>query len=142
MKSCVECVVRKTGFPIYATIAVHPNLAKCNSAVVGELQLETNANPKSVKKTNPNATFFFDVLQSTCFAGGTTLQVFIPDANLQGAQSEYSFLWEIDGKKAGHQSKIECCCGKEAIVRVTKIRTGETGKRILKLSTCKNTNDK
>ncbi|MCF8243526.1 MAG: hypothetical protein K9J37_16630 [Saprospiraceae bacterium] len=138
--TCVDCMDRTSKMTLAATLYVQPNKAACNSASdivansVTDIVANTDALSRGASKQAPHR-FVAKLMQSPCYAGGTNLEVVVPGYDLR--KKQFSFLWEVDGKKAGHLTSVQCACGKEAKVRVTHLLTGESVNLTMKLnSTC------
>lgn len=139
VSTCVNCMERKSKIQICAALTVQPDAKSqnCRPVAVEKTVVEKRAS-KSRGTGISEATaepFSLDVLQSVCeTGGGTDLSVSI-DNNKTCNDSNYSILWEIDGKKAGHEAKVECICGRSATVRVTD-PDGNVVSRTIRLNTC------
>lgn len=123
-----------------ATLYVQPDKLDCKGVTDINYEADAEAASRGVAKPNPSAFRFRPkLIQSPCFAGGTNLEVLVPGYDLN--KREFSFLWEVDGRKAGHLNTVTCACGKEAKVRVTHLGTGESVNLIMKINaTCGSTN--
>lgn len=118
--TCVECLERNSATVISASLFVQPTKTDCNGATNISYVEE---DPKS-RGMKPAPRFRAKIMQNPCFAGGTNLEVVIPGYDI--SRGEFSFLWEVDDKKAGHLPAIQCACGKAAKVRVTHLASGES----------------
>ena len=133
--ACVACMDRASKIALAATLVVQPDKEGCKPAT--DIATEDAAISKGAQKQKPTS-FHAQILQSPCIAGGTSLEVYIPGSG--HASREFSYLWELDGGKGGHQPKQTCICGKWAKVRVTRLATGESVTLSIKLnSTCAGT---
>lgn len=128
---CIECRDRNSGFLLYATLVVQPTDPKCKP--LDKIGTEPDALHRGGTPTKP-ARFKVDVIQSPCIKGGNNLQVFIPGWGTDSR--EFSYLWEIDGVKAGHLPSLFCACGKQAKLRVTHSASGESVVVAFKLNEC------
>jgi hypothetical protein len=129
--TCVPCVERASNIEVYATVVIQPKEAQC--------KMVKGAMPYKVNPNEPKPVFYFDVLQSTCTREGVTLEVFMPGNDIR--PGEYTFLWEIDGNKAGHAQRQECVCGSKATVTVTQSSTGKRAVREIILPRACGSND-
>ncbi|MBK9017592.1 MAG: hypothetical protein IPM82_28075 [Saprospiraceae bacterium] len=133
--ACVECMDKASKIILAATLVVQPDKEGCKPAT--DITTEDAAISRGAQKQKP-ASFRAQILQSPCYAGGTNLEVYI--AGYGQTSREFSYLWEIDGKKGGHLPKQTCICGKLAKVRVTHLATGESVTLNMRLnSTCAST---
>ena len=133
--ACVECMDKASKIALAATLVVQPDKEGCKGAT--DIATDEDAVSRGAQKQKP-ASFRAKILQSPCYAGGTNLEVYI--IGYGSSSREFSYLWEVDGKKGGHQPKLSCICGKSARVRVTRLATGESVTLSLKLhSTCADT---
>lgn len=136
--TCVECMDRTSKMTLSATLYVQPNKSVCKA--VTDIVTDADVASRGATKQAPKR-FYAKLMQSPCFAGGTNLEVVVPGYDLN--KKQFSFMWEVDGKKAGHLTSVQCACGKEAKVRVTHLRTGESVNLTMKLnSTCANSTNK
>ncbi len=137
-ETCVLCLERETRHPMYATIFLQPNPAECASAAVQtEAVYETDRRPLP-GGGRPDAPFQAELIQSTCVNGGNTLDVYVlgNGINREYKKDSFTYLWTVDGNKAGHSGRIDCACGNIAEVRITKAATGESITKRTKLRPC------
>lgn len=115
-QSCTYCTDRQSNTDIYATLIVQPKQnSRCKTLeAVAIVPTEGEAGPA----------FNFDVLQSACPRSGVSAEVTFPDAQIK--PGDFSYEWDIDGKVASRESKLDCGCGNKAIVKVTNTRTKQT----------------
>lgn len=128
---CLECVDRKSGFKLYATLVVQPNDPKCKP--LEKIATEPDALHRGGTPSKP-AHFKVEIIQSPCINGGNNLQAFIPGWGTDSR--EFSFLWEVDGVKGGHLPSLFCACGKQAKLRVAHNSSGESVVVAIKLHPC------
>ena len=129
--TCVECLDRASKTVVSATLYVQPDKADCKGAT----EITYIDDDAKSRGTKPAPRFRPKLLQNTCFASGTNLEVVVPGYDM--SKRQFGYLWEVDGKKAGHLPTVQCACGKEAKVRVTYLQTGESVSLSIKLnSTC------
>lgn len=138
---CLKCRERESGQAVYMMMFVEPNPSTCKVATY-EAQNDAQAaqKPKNIKSAVSAQGFQAEIIQSTCTKNGTSLEVFIVGNDLaacaKGGNEGYTFLWEVDGKKAGHDRRIECVCGKEVSVRITQGSTGTSVNKRLNMQPC------
>ncbi len=136
--TCVDCMDRASKMVLSATLYVQPDKTDCKGATDISLEEDATASRGAAKQKPSTPRFRPKMMQSPCFAGGTNLEVIVPGHDLN--KREFGFMWEVDGKKAGHLSSVTCACGKEAKVRVTHLGTGESVNLTMKLNaTCNST---
>lgn len=138
-ESCILCLERESRHPLYATVFLQPDPAVCSSVgVQTEAVYDTERRP-DLGSTRPDGPFQAEILQSTCVNGGNTLDVYVlgNGINREYKKDSFTYLWTVDGNKAGHASRIDCACGKLAEVRITKAATGESITKRTKLRPCK-----
>lgn len=129
--SCVQCMDRTSKMELAATLVVQPVKSDCKP--VTDVKIQPDAVSRGASNVpKPAPRFRAEILQSPCFAGGTNLEVYIAGYGTCGR--EFSYLWEVDGRKAGHLTSIACACGKEAKVRVTHLPSGESTTLVAKLN--------
>lgn len=116
VQSCTYCTDRQSNTDLYATLIVQPKQnPRCKTLeAVAIVPTEGEASPA----------FNFDVLQSACPRSGVSAEVIFPDAQMK--PGDFSYEWDIDGKVASRESKLDCGCGNKAIVKVTNTRTKQT----------------
>lgn len=138
--TCVDCMDRASKMVLSATLYVQPDKLDCKGITDINYQVDAAETSRGVAKPKPSTPRFRPkLMQSPCFAGGTNLEVLVPGYDMN--KREFGFLWEVDGKKAGHLNTVTCACGKEAKVRVTHLGTGESVNLTMKINaTCGNTN--
>ncbi len=146
--TCVECMDRASKIVLAATIVVQPTNPGCKP--VTNIDIDADFDPKADAgsgtdaksrgadtgtSAKPTKRFAPQLIQSPCFRNGTNLEVYVP--GFDSDSREFAYLWEIDGKKAGHLPSVQCACGKEAKVRVTYLPANQTVLLVMKLnSTC------
>ncbi len=87
--------------------------------------------PLAMEAMTPLADFDFELTMQACFAEKSLIILDIE------ASEKYSFLWEINGSKGGHeQSPSICYCGTEATVSVTRMEDGLRKKKSINLPAC------
>lgn len=72
----------------------------------------------------------FDVIKSDCNSTGATFTVEIDNP------SKYAYLWEANGKHAGHAMSTYCLCGDYAKVRVMRLSDGIQAYKTIRLREC------
>ncbi len=138
-ETCILCLERETRHPLYATVFLQPDPAVCSSAGV-QTEAVVDSERRALQNTDrPNPPFQAEILQSTCVNGGNTLDVYIlgNGINREYHKDAFTYLWTVDGNKAGHAGRIDCACGNVAEVRITKAATGESITKRAKLRPCK-----
>ncbi len=130
---CVECMNEKTKQKSCVNVAVQPEKSACATAA------NVNAEVAKTDSNNEGPGFAVEVLQSSCYAGGAALEAVVavdgqlkPDGKMM--KTEYSYLWEVDGKKGGHSPFLDCVSGQKATVIVTRLSTGKTVSRTVVLN--------
>lgn len=130
---CVECMNEKTKMKSCVNVAVQPQKSACATAA------NVNAEVAKTDSNNEGPGFAVEVLQSPCYAGGAALEAVVavdgqlkPDGKMM--KTEYSYLWEIDGKKGGHSPFLDCVSGQKATVIVTRLSTGKSVSRTVVLN--------
>lgn len=138
-QACILCREQSSGHPLYTTMFFQPDAAVCAASEVQVTSVEDAKAGKAPDQTNPPP-FLAEILQSTCINGGNTLEVYIvgKSADSQKRPDEYTYLWTVDGNKAGHASSVDCACGQEATVRITEARTGASVTKLVRLRPCTN----
>ncbi len=127
---CTECIEKASKLKIDAVQVIQPT---CDGAAqMEDLVVESKVAYKTMRLN-------VQILQSPCINKGMNLEAFVPGANQNPNRSQYAFLWEIDGKKAGHEKTINCTCGKVAVVRVTDTNSGISISRTARLKGCQDT---
>ena len=75
--------------------------------------------------------FDFELITQACFAEKSLITLEIEEAE------KYSYLWEINGAKGGHQQSPSICyCGTEAKVKVTRLSDGLAREKTIDLPAC------
>lgn len=139
-KTCVPCKLKATGDLIYANLVVQPVSPKCKSEIK-LVDVEKLPTKKPAPQDYPDLPDFanFEILQVLCKTGGTSLELYIPGADFENPDfmsKSFSYMWEIDGRKAGHEPFVSCACGSSARVRVTEVATGRRVTKTITLKGC------
>ncbi len=82
------------------------------------------------KQAPPPLDFTFIV--SDCFCGVVTIDVQTPMEEVN-----YAYLWEIDGKAAGHAYRKICICGELVTLRLTRLSDGACVGKSMALPACR-----
>lgn len=113
--TCTECIDKATKIKINAVQVIQPT---CDGA--STIDEVNSSQAVSYKKQR----FNYDILQSPCTKEGTSLEIYMPGLNNRVDKNKYSYMWEVDGKKAGHEKAINCVCGNVVTVKVTELKSG------------------
>ncbi len=124
---CTECIEKTSKIKIDAIQVIQP--ACDGAASLEELVIEANPGHKNVPLN-------LQILQSPCYAKGINLEAYVPGIAHDSNRNNLAYLWEIDGKKAGHEKTITCTCGKKAVVRVTDLDSGISVSRTVLMNGC------
>ncbi len=113
--------------------ALEPTLiAASNRATVQTASFSSSlfavGNKKHHRHESPG--FQFEVIKSNCAGSGSTYTVDISNPNL------YSYLWEANGRHAGHGISTYCLCGDYVKVRVMRLSDGLQVFKTLRLQNC------
>ncbi len=137
-ETCILCLERESRHPLYSTVFLQPDPAICSSVGVS-----TQAVVDSERRTfsggdRPTPPFQAEILQSVCINGGNTLDVYVlgNGINRNYKKDAFTFLWTVDGNKAGHAQRIDCACGNQAEVRITSAENGQSITKRVKLRPC------
>ena len=125
-KHKIECVEGKVAK--VTVVRVADNYQKTKKLLIHKIF--TGITPDDAEPETDN-TFDFEMIISQCFNSGTSAEIM---TTLDGLS--YAYLWEVDGKPAGHYRKIECACGQKATVRVTRLSDGEERTKQVPLQSC------
>ena len=136
--ACILCRERQSGQPLYMTMFFQPDPEACSSTCVRTMAVEDTE-----RRTLPGGEvnvppFQAEIIQSTCVNGGNTLDVYIVgnSINRELQKDAYTYLWTVDGNKAGHGNRVDCQCGSEAVVRITHKSSGKSISKLVKLRPC------
>lgn len=80
--------------------------------------------------TNHQNRIYFDVREMTCVLSGTSLEVLVD------RPENYAYLWQVNGRHNGHDSRISCACGEQATVHVMRLRDGARASKTIQLTKC------
>ncbi|MBK8555157.1 MAG: hypothetical protein IPL65_05010 [Lewinellaceae bacterium] len=146
---CMPCMERTTKTAIHACLVAHPTTPACAAVGAEPVEVEraapsgtANRNQTPANNTAVAQAFDFEIMRSVCDRSGVSLEVFIPGNTCGDTRETYTYLWELDGGKGGHESKVECTCAKEVKVIVTKSSTGERVTKMIRLQPTCESNDR
>ena len=121
--ACIPCIMRESNTELYATLIVQPKKATCKKLDA----LKTLA----AEGVEEQQVFPFEILQSVCTRSGVSLEVFFPDSRLK--PTDFSYEWTIDGKVESREAKLDCGCGKNTTLKVTKNGTKQSSTKAFAL---------
>lgn len=129
---CVSCEDPQTKQKTCVKVVAQPQRSKCGQAVE-VVPLEQGSATSGFQNG-----FEVEIVQWPCYERGVSLEAVVvgngeESVDGKAQASAYSFLWEIDGGKGGHGSILSCIQGSKATVRVTKLSTGVSVIRSVKL---------
>ena len=125
--SCVLCTERNTKTPVYMTVYAQPNSPRCRKVT----QIATVAKPPQQTLDMP-----IEVMQSICTREGVSLMLSSPDVRFE--VDKYTYSWEVDGKRAGNGTDLNCTCGQNVKVTVYEKGTKRSVTKSIRLnSPCK-----
>ncbi|TNE68863.1 MAG: hypothetical protein EP344_00920 [Bacteroidetes bacterium] len=126
--TCVLCIERSANAPVYMTMYAQPSNPKCRKVT----DIAVAAKPPQQTLDLP-----FEILQSICTREGISLMLSFPDARFQA--NKYTYNWEVDGKRAGSGTDLNCICGKEATVTIYEKGSKRSITKTMKLDSGCNT---
>jgi hypothetical protein len=132
--TCVDCTERKTSIRTCAYLIAQPRKGMKGNCAVATVD---DSSKDDAKFDDDTPSFRVDIIQYACPGKGVTLVAHMPAYSPDPkGQSQFSFLWEVDGKKAGHDNRVECACGKKATVRVTNLATNVAMTKTATITPC------
>lgn len=149
---CVDCMDKNSGAQICKPITANPVCPNAGQVVAPVIKTVSGTSASITDDAVPVPADPFEVIiaQSVCYKSGVTIEPYVTGAESAGAmdrmasakarQAGYSFSWAVDGKKMGESARLECVCGKEAVLTATELATKKVVTKTIKLpATCSGT---